>query len=384
MSDRDDLNRAILRHNRRQRRGRRRGGGFVSPLAGHKFVPRARSSSPGESKFDRVDARHLCPVCHKDSLCLVARDGGTILCGRIANDNPRPNALGELWAHHRGQGSGVRFEPWTAPPANSQSLRATPELCDDAYRALLARLTLWPMDVANLESRGLSAEAIRRGLYRTLPSDGRSAVARAVLDATGIRDFWSIPGFMRSEVGSYLTLAGPPGLLIPVLDAEGRIVALKIRCRTDDGPRYLSFSARHHGGASAEAALHVPARARALLDAGAESLLVTEGELKADVITELRGLPCVSVPGVGAWRLALAAVDRWKPREGVVLAFDNDRFTNPSVQRANEALKAELRAQGVRARCADWDRAHKGLDDHLAARKRAESEVSTTGSESAA
>lgn len=361
MTDYDALARAILQHNRRHRRGR---GRTKSTMI---WPPRARSASRGA--FERVSAREPCAVCGHDSLCLVSRDGGTVLCGRIQSDRPRPNALGDLWVHMRGAPRGPRIAR-TPPPPRPISERASAAHRDAFYRALLGHLRLWDMDLAALQRRGLSEQAITRGLYRTLPAGGREELARAMahLDPSPL-GVPSVPGLVRTD---RVRVVGPPGLLIPVCDPEGRIVAIKIRLRTDDGPRYVSLSSRFHGGASAEAALHVPVRAKSLLDAGADVLIVTEGELKADVITELSGTPCVSVPGVGAWRLALAAVDRWATPGGVILAFDMDRFTSPAVDKAHRALCEALLARDRRVRSARWDRRHKGLDDHLAARARGE------------
>jgi hypothetical protein len=392
MTDMKEMSRLIMQHNRR-RKPRRKHPAKSKALSRSEVAAGARAAraslSGGGShsgQFERVRPGRYCPICHHDSLCLIARDGRTVLCGRIENDHPCPNALGDLWAHHLAgaPSNDVQLPRDLPPPPPCKGGRASPELRDRAYRAVLARLNLWDMDIAALERRGLGKDAIQRGLYRTLPFDGRSRLLREVIEVEDLaQSYWTIPGFRRSEKGN-LTLVGPAGLVIPVLDAEGRVVALKLRRRTDDGPRYTYCSAAPWGGASAEAALHVPARARELLNDGADALFVTEGELKADVITELLGLPCVSIPGVGSWRTALEAVERWQPQSGVILAFDMDRFTKPAVQRAQDALVAALTARGVRSRCAEWDAGYKGFDDYLAAKRGQTTATGAAESESVA
>ncbi|MEZ4390247.1 MAG: DUF3854 domain-containing protein [Polyangiales bacterium] len=374
MNDRDELARAIFLHNKRQRRGSRRRGRSRRPPYAASSRPSGRRarrwSGDGLGGFERVSRASPCPICRHDSFCLVARDGAMVLCTRVQSDHHRPNTISDLWAHpigERAYPAAASVRPAVSPPTSSL---APPELRDRAYRALLARMNLAPMDLAALERRGLSADAIHRGLYRTLSCDRRFSLARDVITAEGLGHCaWRIPGFRLTGLGGW-TLAGAPGLLIPVLDLEGRVVALKIRNRSDVGPRYTLLSARWDGGAPAEAALHVPLRARELLEGGAEVLWITEGELKADVITELLQRPCVSVPGVGCWFRAFAAVTRWPTPGGVVIAFDMDRLLKPAVQRAQDALRDALIARGVRVQCAEWDRVHKGFDDFLAARLR--------------
>ena len=159
------------------------------------------------------------------------------------------------------------------------------------------------------------------------------------------------------------TLGGSPGLLIPVRDPAGRIVALKVR-RRDVEPgqqRYLYVSSASRGGPSAASVVHVPAAALALRGA---PLVVTEGELKADVSTALCGRPVVSLPGVGAWALALDVVAAWGAAD-VAVAFDMDARTNPAVGRALVCLVDALRAAGCRVATWRWNGPAKGLDDFL-------------------
>jgi hypothetical protein len=83
-------------------------------------------------------------------------------------------------------------------------------------------------------------------------------------------------------------------------------------------------------------------------------IVITEGEKKADKAVK-EGLPCLSVPGVWAWRSKKQGVSAikdfdvivWKGRT-VYLCFDNDVMTNPQVLSALNALSEELTNRGAR------------------------------------
>lgn len=172
-----------------------------------------------------------------------------------------------------------------------------------------------------------------------------------------------VPGFHRKEESgrSWYSLAGYPGVLVPCRDINGRIVALKVRRDgAFEGPRYTYLSSAKHGGSSAEACVHVPC-----IQTTKPGIIVTEGELKADVVTALSGVRTLSVPGVGAWRLVLPVLQAIGAHD-VTVAFDADALENPVVAKASRELTEALQVLGYRPRVARWDPKFKGLDDFLA------------------
>jgi hypothetical protein len=178
----------------------------------------------------------------------------------------------------------------------------------------------------------------------------------------------SVPGLHvhSSQNGQYLTFGGPAGLVVPVRDLAGRVVALKVRRDTqDDGPKYLYISSKAYGGPGPGAPVHVPlqpARHGPRL-----TIRVTEGELKADVATQLSGILTISVPGVSAWRGVIPVLAELAPRV-VHLAFDADAATNPMVARATEATAKAVALEGYDVVLESWDSLFaKGVDDALAA-----------------
>src|SRR5262249_48391116 len=156
---------------------------------------------------------------------------------------------------------------------------------DQVYRALLGALPLSPTHRQALRQRGLpDAEILRRG-YRTFPLGGRAALARRLVDRYGSDTCAGVPGLWGAAQGlrQWWTLAGAPGLLIPVCDFKGRIIALKVRADDPgDGPKYTTMSSAKHGGPSPGAQVHVP-----LHSSQSDIVRLTEGELKADVATAL-------------------------------------------------------------------------------------------------
>ena len=288
-----------------------------------------------------------------------------MLCKFVPSGISRTNRDGiEFHIHHLS----TRRE-WTARLLVQTASIASAERRDEFYRSFLLSLSLSQSHFEALLRRGLQAQHIARGTYRSLPLEGRARITRALIERLGEPE--SVPGFFvqHGNDRSWWTFAGAPGLIVPVRSLEGHLVALKLR-RDEvlEGPRYTYFSSAHKGGPSAENALHLPAFASR--EPGAV-VRVTEGELKSDVATALSGIATISVPGVGSWRTALPALEALKPSR-VLVAFDSDARTNPHVARAQLELVRAVRDAGFRVELERWPTEHKGIDDYLLARTRAE------------
>jgi hypothetical protein len=176
----------------------------------------------------------------------------------------------------------------------------------------------------------------------------------------------SVPGFIVRERNGdrYLTLAGAAGLLIPVRDLQGKIIGLKIRRdeATDAGGRYSFFSSTRYGGLGPGAPVHVPFG----VNAPAQIVRLTEGELKADVAFSLSRLPTISAPGVSSWRQCLPVLKTLGSKT-VRLAFDRDARDKSPVARALGTLAQSLVAEGYGIQLECWPDQHKGIDEALAA-----------------
>ena len=237
---------------------------------------------------------------------------------------------------------------------------------DHVYRALLDALPLAPSHRQALRQRGLTDTEIFRRRYRTFPLQGRTALAQRLVQYLGADLCAQVPGFYVAERASrrWWSLAGAPGLLIPVRDLDGHIVALKVRADIPgDGPKYTTVSSTKRGGPSPGAPAHVP------LHEGARwnTIRLTEGELKADVATAFSGLLTLSIPGVAMWRKALPVLQNLQAPQ-VLLAFDADWRSNPHVAHALGQAAFALGTAGYEVQVENWDPAlGKGIDDLLAA-----------------
>lgn len=332
----------------------------------HSKSPDSNSRS---GRWTTVTSERKCRICEKADWCAFADDGGAEICRRLAVDG----------AVHRVDSSG--FDYWLycargrrehefAYRAKSAVPTPDPDTLHAAYGALLSMLTLSPEHAADLQRRGMSAERITRDGYRTMPKAGRRAIARRLIEKLGEAACRSVPGLAAIETDgrSEWKLFGRAGLIVPVRDLEGRVVALKVR-RDDEGlgddgsNRYSYVSSRKHGGTGPGAPLHVPLGVVGPFEEGR----ITEGEIKAVVAYDRTGLPTLSIPGVSSWRKALPALRALGVRR-VRLAFDVDAQSIPNVARALECAASALVDEGFDVALESWDPAlGKGIDDALVA-----------------
>jgi hypothetical protein len=230
--------------------------------------------------------------------------------------------------------------------------------------ALLGALPLSAAHREALRCRGLNCAEIDGRGYGTLPIPGRARVAVELRQRFGdavVR----VPGIVTRERDGrrYLTIAGAAGLLIPVRDVTGRIVALIVRRDGDSGgPRYVYLSSRAAGGPGPGAPIHVPRGATV----PCPTVRVTEGVLKSDIAQAMTGLPTLGLPGVATWRPALPIISELGAHT-VRLALDMDAAEKAPVARALAALAAALDAEGLAVELERWPAPHKGIDDALAA-----------------
>jgi len=198
---------------------------------------------------------------------------------------------------------------------------------------LLSHLGLSDMHRQNLRSRGLPDEQIDRRQYRSLTFLKGKQAARKLQEQFGDA-LLTVPGF-KVERGAITSVTVPSGILIPVRDTQGRILAFQVRRdEGGKGSKYLWFSG---GETSSGASAHVP------LGVGSVDVVrVTEGPLKADVAFVLDQVQTIAVPGVTTWPAALPVLHALGAKV-VRLAFDADILTKKSVASALAELHAALK-----------------------------------------
>ena len=315
-----------------------------------------------------VSPHEPCRICDKPDWCSVSADGTWALCRRLdtgAGIHKVDKTGADYWLY-RLNGHVPCRQSLIELPVQPHIKRANSVTLDGVYRALLAALPLSSMHRQALRQRGLSdSEMVRRG-YRTLPAHGRATRARQVVDEFGAEICAAIPGLHLGARGSqrWWSLAGAVGLLIPVRDMDGRIVALKVRAdEPGEGHKYTYLSSTKYGGPGPSAPVHVPLHALS----PEAPMRLTEGELKADIASVLSGVLTIAVPGVTFWRQALPILEALQPTR-VLLAFDSDWRQKPHVARALAQATQALVEAGYTVAVETWDASHgKGIDDVLAA-----------------
>jgi hypothetical protein len=263
---------------------------------------------------------------------------------------------------------GPRPDAWEEPRftlAHGEGQLAEPDILNRIYSELLRHLSLEDRPRRDLKRRGLTDDQIRVAGYRTL-GKGRAKALRELIAAGLEHHLPKIPGcFVQERDGKrYWTLAGKGGLLVPVRDPQGRIVALLVR--GDDpgkGGKYTYLSSKRRGGAGPGSPVHFP-----LFAGDKDRIRITEGALKADIATALSGVFSIGLPGVATWRRAAGVLHDLQARTAV-LAFDADARTKVNVAQALLSLVEDLHVD-VDVQLEVWDLADgKGIDDLLAAGK---------------
>jgi ssDNA-binding Zn-finger/Zn-ribbon topoisomerase 1 len=107
-----------------------------------------------------------------------------------------------------------------------------------------------------------------------------------------------------------------------------------------------------------------------------KDLRITEGEIKADIATNITGTYTISLPGVNLWRYALPVIERERPKR-VLIAFDSDKDGTATdyedgegkpvdVARNLAQLYLAVEKMGVPVAIETWKpEAGKGIDDVL-------------------
>jgi hypothetical protein len=318
------------------------------------------------SRWRRVNKSTPCPVCKHPDWCAISTDGALAACRRIEAGGWRSKtdrAGVPIYLHRLDGAAGTPPVPPPSPEGPAPD-RADADTLHAVYSALLVALPLADRHREALRFRGLTDEEIDRRGYGSLPVQGRARLAGV------LRERWPdavlrVPGIVTRERDGrrYLSLAGSAGLLVPVRDTAGRVLALLVRRDGDGGgPRYTYLSSARYGGPSPGAPVHVPLGVTAPCD----TCRLTEGALKADVAAALSGLPTVGAAGL-AWRPALDVVQALGSRT-VRLALDADALDKAAVARTLDACAAGAASAGLAVELERWDAATaKGIDDALAA-----------------
>jgi hypothetical protein len=276
-----------------------------------------------------------------------------------------------------GEGADLGFYDHTDHRRSTLTVRGS-SLRNRVYRDLIAQLELHEEEREGLKRRGLSDEVIDRNEYRSLRPFPVGRAVQTLREKYGDDQLLKVPGFVMREAMDFgelgkiketIRLTHREGLLIPVRNRKGQIVACQIRNSDEDyAPKYVWLSSSF--GESSGSPIHVP------LGVPVPSLVirVTEGPLKADVIQALDPdrIPTIGVAGVSAWRAVVPLLKKLGAKT-VRVAFDSDWEWKDSVGDQLNKLEYALLDEGYEVEREVWDKTEgKGLDDVLATGGRTE------------
>ena len=280
--------------------------------------------------------------------------GGIIQMYALFAECSEKEAVHRLLEWRKGRGTIPRPAPaFTVKQNEIASLEAR----SNTYAHLLLALDLKDRHRENLLKRGLPEEALFR--YRSVPSWGseKDLTKRLIEEGCEVK---GVPGFFVHK-GEWTFQRLKNGFLIPALDVDGNIQGLKVRLddETERKYRWISTAELPEGTAS-EAYCHIAGSVT-------ESMFLTEGELKADIVSCFTGRGVISVPGVNSLGKVPETVAELVKRgmKEVWICYDMDLYTNPNVQRGYGNLKEILSSFPIKVGTYRWDPAYKGIDDYL-------------------
>jgi hypothetical protein len=346
--------------------------------------------------FERVSKKRPCRICGKPTYCGFSRDEGTSICMRIsAGSRGLSRNGGNIHVHP--EIPFITIRPRIQRPMSQSIPLASLEIRDAVFRELIrispaanyiGELVTCP---GGLLSRGLLQEHATS--YGALPRTNRDrATLAGILNAYVSARFPAyaqshsgagvvgIPGFWQ-ELSGVVHIWKPrnylmPLLVIPYKDVSGLIQTCQIRLHANDisshEKRYcwLSSPLERHGTSSG-----TPIHFTFVKDElpPGETVLITEGALKADTVVRFRpNARVIATSGVTCSHSELVKAAR---PYAALIAFDADYRTNPAVCRQlarlivhplNDSKEQQLRST-TNILC--WN-GPKGIDDAVKANVR--------------
>lgn len=322
-------------------------------------------------KLKRVTRKNKCRICGKADWCGFAPDGSFAVCMRVSSDK---QTRGGGFIHSLEQGSKfkVQSSKFKVQDSKSDSLHPkTPAELNRIYSDFLQHLVLSLKHRNLLRMRGLSDLAVEIHGYKSIPGKIYSNHLAARL--ADIYDLRGVPGFY-TERGSwrFVTYKDACGYLIPIRNVRHEIVALQLRRDDNQKPKYLLCSSTNlPGGTSSGTPPHFATVGQTRKYPSAESIIITEGVLKANIVSDLSGELVVGLVGVGTFNQSLINNLRecFPNLREVKIAFDADAGTNKAVKTQVERLLKLLKDSGLASKILTWHPEYKGMDDFLLSRR---------------
>ncbi len=229
---------------------------------------------------------------------------------------------------------------------------------DKVYRALLSLLPLTQEHIRNLQNRGLDDEQIACfGFKSAIPEQMHDLGAVLYIRGYSLE---GVPGFYVNA-GTWSFRCDYAGILIPVMDLDGCIQGLQLRLDSKEKRKFRWISS---GGMNQGTQAHSFPH---FIGNQSDSIILTEGPMKGDIIHALSRMTVLAVPGVNCLSLLEPVLQELRLRGTIRVktAFDMDFLSNPHVQNGYDQMCELLEKTGFSYRTYTWDPGYNGLDDYL-------------------
>lgn len=318
--------------------------------------------------------RDKCPICNTSNHgCMSIEEGNLtkVVCTRVGEERESyqkttPNSqFGDTYLHYLGtrEAKELALAP-TRTPVQQTRKAANHSHIHKIYECLKAELTLSDEHKVLLTEWG-----IRQGYwdnFRTMPAGESINVNGQTIRAFPMkyRNGSGVPGFFESNGTHYCVTYGKGQLAHFGQDVNGSILCVEIRTGQEGG-KYKPLSSNWiAGGTSAIQSLNLVGENQG------DTIWVTEGYKKGYAIAGYFDNPVLVLRGIGSWksvRNGLTQAKKANPElKRVILAVDNDRFTNKMVGAAHDGLVKMISTNGIYDLfVATWDKDVKGVDDAI-------------------
>lgn len=264
------------------------------------------------------------------------------------------------------------------------------------YTEVLNELGLKKSHEEQLKERGFKDNEIALRGYKTFPKDGLKpaqinriikAVEAQQATVNGVAGFYydvgtknicaSVPMLLtkKSDKESTAESNARNATVLPILDFDGFIRALKFRLDTKDPKRKYSYfsSAKMPQGNGVKPFIHWPKTN--IVRSELRVVRITEGEFKAEILSKETQYYTISIAGVTQWREAINEIRNMPELEQVILCPDSDkdavvdpytgrRAATNNVAKSFAAFAYELKCLGYNVSMETWDASYgKGADD---------------------
>lgn len=257
------------------------------------------------------------------------------------------------------------------------------------YRTFLNLLELSEDDYSYLiNERKLSKETIEKRMYRSCDYSNymRRKITKELIedlkdDFPDVDFLHGVPGFYQEKhMGEYVwTFSAVVGLIIPILDCFGNVVALQLRKRNKgEGSRYVWFSSSfasyedsiYKKGASPGSPLDVLYPDKITNN----RIFITEGRFKSEQIIKTFNSIAISLQGVGSWKGIEYTINNIVQKYSlknpeIILSFDADFQRKYSVfvqlNKLSKHIKEKFPQSKISVLLWEYSSELKGIDDFL-------------------